>query len=162
MSEDTIEAAPLTLVEQIDTLGTPLGAGASTAFAGADLATIRAAAVALETEYAIARADLSSKAQEYLSVCHELRNLGDAFDEESREADQYAKKMHASDDLVVEFNQMFGPTDNEDGNEGGGAGKGGVNPELEKRINEVVVRVAARPKRTVTTAETALLVALEA
>jgi hypothetical protein len=87
-----------TLVELIEAagadaqLGTPMNEPSYTA--------IHAAAVALETEYAVARAELSTKAVEYLQVFKQLEALQDLYDLESNEADAYAKKMHASDGAV--------------------------------------------------------------
>lgn len=120
-----------TLIELIDR-GSPLGGGSSVAFAGADFVAMRAAAVALETEYAIARAELGTKAEEYLLVHRELQNLADLFDLESGEADEYAKKMHASDDVIAHL-ASHGIRD--------------VSLEFQERFADALQRVASRPPR---------------
>lgn len=142
-----------TLIELIDGKATSLGNGASVAFAGGDFSAIRDAAVALETEYALARAELSTKAAEYLQVFRQMEQLQDILDLESRDADAYAKKAHDADDMVVTImgyidatrrsfliaDELLGPM-----------------------ITKITKRVADRPKRTIITKESAPLVALEA
>ena len=155
MSE--VESQP-TLVELIDGKGTKMGKHGPIAFASADLAAIRETAVALETEYATARAELSTKAVEYLQVFKQMENLQEQYDLESAEADRYAKRAHALDDLVMVFYTNLGLAD------------APLDDEWKARLTEVVHRVTNRPPprivkprtTTVVTAETAPLVPLEA
>ena len=75
---------------------------------GSQLLKIRDAAEALEGEYAKATAELCTKAAEYLQVFRAMEELQEQYDLESKEADAYARKMHASDDMVVAIATAFG------------------------------------------------------
>ena len=153
-----------TLVERIDAA---IATAAQYMPKDSNLDAIREAAVALETEFAIARADLANKAEEFLLLNQQLATTVADYEAEEKEADKYAREMHASDDVAKYFYERFlasgekPPID--------------IPLEIEAKISAILIRtqrkgnkgggavapIAATVRKMITTAEVAPLVTLE-
>jgi hypothetical protein len=102
---EALDTDPPTLVELIDVVRHQLN-DANTAIPAAtiiDLAplmAVHARAVVLEDAVAAYHAESSAHAVEYLQVFRQMETLQDDCDAESREADKYAKRMHAAHEVI--------------------------------------------------------------
>jgi predicted nuclease with TOPRIM domain len=138
-----------TLIELIDAVDDRTG----------NFDNIRDAAIILETERALLKAEISERIEELGDLEEELKEFKRLYLLEEQECDAYVKKMHAADDVIAHFGKLLADANVEM--------PSNIGPELMGKIADALARIATKqtykPKprtRKVTTEESAPLVTL--